>query len=47
MVRPKKAESAKFLKDHFSYRPDQAGKVADLKKQRKLSAVIQAALDAT
>ena len=44
--RPPKPTAEKFLKDHFSYPPRQREKVAALKKQRRLSQVIQAAIDA-
>lgn len=46
MARPRKPTEEKALRGHFSYRPDQAEKVQKLASQKRLSGVIQAAIDA-
>jgi hypothetical protein len=46
MARPPKPSSDIFPKVHITIRPDQREKVVILKAQRRLSAVIQAAIDA-
>jgi hypothetical protein len=45
VARPKKDPKDIFLKDHFSYPPRQREKVESLKKARKLSKLIQDAID--
>ncbi len=44
--RPKKPEGETALRATFSYRPDQAEKVKMLRRRKRLSYVIQVALDA-
>ena len=46
MPRPPKTSSDIFPKVHVTIRPDQREKVAMLKAQRRLSPIIQAAIDA-
>jgi len=44
--RPRKPAGTKALRATFSYRPDQAKIVRRLRREKRLSTVIQAALDA-
>jgi hypothetical protein len=46
MSRPPKSSSDIFPKVHVTIRPDQRERVAVLKKQRRLSVIVQAAIDA-
>ncbi len=46
MARPRKPEGETALRATFSYRPDQDEKVKALRRQKKLSAVCQDAIDA-
>lgn len=46
MGRPKKEEGDKALRTHISYRPDQVEKVRKLAKEKRLSPICQAAIDA-
>ena len=45
MARPCKPPEEKALRGHFSYRPDQEPKVRELASQKRLSGVIQRAID--
>ena len=46
MGRPLKDPEKKVLRTHISYRPDQVEKVRTLARQKRLSEVCQAAIDA-
>jgi len=46
MARPRKDPAKKALRTHISYRPDQEEKVRMLAKEKRLSEICQAAIDA-